>query len=200
MHGFFKILLQEELTGQVPEWSEGIDPEAHIRWCFNPKTMLNVAMAASVGATAMQASSTFAAGGADQKAAQARQVSLEHQATQSRQNAGQERAAAQRSANEQRRQAQLLESKALARAAGSGAGGPGVEKIVGDIGAEGEFRALSDLFIGEERARGLEHQADIGVFEGDQERRAGDIERGASKRKAITQVLGGGATLYGKYG
>ena len=78
-------------------------------------------------------------------------------------------------ASEQRRQGRLLSSRALAVAAasGAGAGDPTVENIIGDIGAEGEFRALSEMFIGEERARGLEMEADLRIFEAGQERIAG---------------------------
>lgn len=199
MRGFFKILHHEHLTGQVPEWCEGIDPEAHIRWCFDP---VSIGIALTVASTGMKAISTLRAGKAEQEAGRARQQALEHQAAQARQNAGQERAAAQRGAIEQRRQGRFVASRALARAAasGAGAGDPTVENILGDIGAEGEFRALTELFVGEERARGLEHQADIKVFEGGQERRAGDIARRASKFSAFTQVLSGGAKAAGIYG
>ncbi len=198
MRGFFKILRQEQLTGQVPEWCEGIDPEAHIRWCFDPAT---IGIVLTVASTGLQAVSTLQAGKAEQQAGRDRQAALEHQAAQARQNAGQERAAAQRGAIEQRRQGRFLSSRALARSAasGAGAGDPTVENILGDIGAEGEFRALTELFVGEERARSLEHQADIKVFEGDQERRAGDIARGASRFGALTTVLSGGAKAAGIY-
>ena len=179
MHGFFKIALQNDLTGQVPEWCEGIEPEAHIRWCFDPVT---IGIALTVASTVLQASSTLAAGKAQQRAA-------EHQAAQGRQQAGQERASSQRAAIEQRRQGRVLSSRALALAAasGAGAGDPTVENILGGIGAEGEFRALNELFIGEERARGLETQADLRIFEGKEARKA-------SKTKAFSQVLGGAAT------
>ena len=176
--------------------------------CFDPAT---IGIAFTVASTAFKAISTLqagraqqAAGRAAQQAALARQQALEHQARQARQNAGQERAASQRAAVEQRRQGRFLSSKALARAAASGAGtGGNVENILGDIGAEGEFRALNELFIGEERARGLEFQADLKVFEGNQEARAGEIARRAGKDArnrsrfdAFGQVLAGGASAF----
>lgn len=153
-------------------------------------------IALSVVSGFVQASNTLAAGRAEQQAARVRQQALEHQADQARQTAGQERAAAQRDAIEQRRQARFLSSRALARAAasGAGAGDPTVENILGGIGAEGEFRALNELFIGEERARNLETQAILKVFEGDQERRAGDVARRASRGTAFAQILGGTAS------
>ncbi len=162
--------------------------------CFDPAT---IGIALTVASTAFQAISTLQAGKAEQEAARARQQALEHQAAQARQNAGQERAAAQRAAIEQRRQGRFLESRALARSAasGAGAGDPTVENILGEIGAEGEFRALSELFIGEERALNLETQADLKVFEGNQERRAGDIARRLSRFRAGAQLFSGGAKV-----
>lgn len=147
--------------------------------------------------TAVQAASTLVAGKAEQAAGRARQQALEHQAAQARQIAGQERAASQRAAFEKRREGRLLSSRALARAAasGAGAGDPTVENILGDIGAEGEFRALTELFLGEERARNLETQAALKIFEGTLERRAGDVARRASRVTAFAQVLGGGAFI-----
>ncbi len=164
-------------------------------------TLLVMSMVATAASTAMQMSNQLAAGKAEQEAALARRAGLEHQAAQARQNAGQERAVGQRSASEQRRQARLVQSSALARAAASGASAsdPGAEKLLGDIGAEGEFRALNELFIGESRARNLEFQADAKVFEGNQEARAGEIARSASRRTALTTAIGGGATL-ARYG
>ncbi len=151
----------------------------------------------TVASTALQVVGTLQAGKAEQQAANARAAALEHQAKQAEQAAGQERAASQRASIEQRRQAQLVESRALAVAAGSGAGAgdPTVENILGEIGAEGEFRALSELFIGEERARGLETQADINVFEAAQQRTAGAVALSASRGKAFGQLLVGGGKL-----
>lgn len=167
--------------------------------CFDPGT---IALVLGIGATLVQASGTLAAGRAEQQAANARAQGLEHQAAQGRQAAGQERATAQRAAIEQRRQGRFLASRSLAVAAasGAGAGDPTVENILGGIGAEGEFRALSELFIGEERALGLETQADLRIFESEQERRAGKAARRASRGTAFAQILGGGATAFSASG
>ncbi len=164
--------------------------------------LTTMTMLMMVASTAMQVMSTRAAGKAEQAAGQARQQALEHQAKQARQNAGQERASAQRAAIEERRQASFVASKAQARGAASGAGGPGLVNILGGIGEEGEFRALSALFEGEESALRLETQADMNVFAGNQARRAGDIARSASNRQSIGQALSGGArvgSMYEKY-
>lgn len=162
--------------------------------------MAKLAVILTFAAGLMQAKQTLAAGKAEEEAGLARQQALEHQAEQARQNAGQERASSQRAASEQRRQERLLSSRALALAAASGAGtGGSVENILGDIGAEGEFRALNELFIGESAARNLEQQADLKIFEGEQERRAGAIARRASKTDALAIAIGGAGKAYGKY-
>ncbi len=136
-------------------------------------------------ATAGRALSLISAGNAAK-------VAADHAAAQGRQAAGQARAASQRAAAEKRREGRFVASKALARA-GSDAGSPGVVDILGDIGAEGEFRALNELFIGEERARSLETGADLRQFEGREARRGG-------RTSAALSVAKFGSTFASKYG
>ena len=77
--------------------------------------------------------------------------------------AGQERASAQRAALDERRRANLIGSRAklLAAASGGAVDSPDIEGIMGAIGNEGEYRALTALYQGEERGRGLETGANI---------------------------------------
>jgi hypothetical protein len=154
--------------------------------------MAPVAIALTVASAAMQAKNTAAAGKASQQAA------LDHQAAQARQAAGQERAGAQRSAFDQRRQARLAESRALALGAASGAGtaDPTFVNLFGDLGAEGEYRSLTALHGGEERARNLEMQADLRQFEGAQAAIAGGIEKRLARSKASAQLVGGLADAF----
>lgn len=160
-------------------------------------TTMIVVMAIAAASAAAAAANARAQGKMAQAAAVARNKGLEHQATQARQVAGQVRASSQRGAAEQRRLARFAESTALARAAASGAGAadPTVENILGDIGAEGEFRALSELFMGEERARGLETAADLKIFEGAQELIAGDFAEKMGRRIATQKLLAGAANV-----
>lgn len=153
----------------------------------------------TVASAAMQAANTAAAGKAEQAAARARQQALNHQAAQARQNAGQERASSQRAAIAERKQGELIASRALALAAASGAdtSGATMENLLGDIGAEGEFRALASLFEGEERALNLETQAALKVFEGNQERIAGDVARSMANRQATMRVFQGVGKAFG---
>lgn len=107
--------------------------------------------------------------------------------------AWQERAASQRAAEEQRRQARLAGSRLQAVAGGSGAD-PTVMNLAADLAGEGEYRALTALFEGESRARGMEGQARAKRYEGGQARKAGML-------KAATTVFSAGSkSMLDKYG
>jgi hypothetical protein len=94
-----------------------------------------------------------------------------------------EKVRGQHAAVEERRQARFAQSRALAVAAASGAGAsdPTVMNTIGDLEAEGEYRALTSLFNGEQRARSQTMQANIARSEG----RAG----------SVSALMQGGATL-----
>lgn len=138
-----------------------------------------------IAATAFQTLNVLSEGAAANEQAKA-------DAAQMRVAAGQQRAVAQRNLIEQRRQTDLVMSRARAVAAASGAAGQGVENILGDIAAEGEARALAAIYEGENAARQLEGQAD-------QVRFAGRQARKASYMGAAGSLLEGGATLYDRY-
>lgn len=109
--------------------------------------------------------------------------------------AGTERATSQRAAAEERRQKNLNQSRAqaVAAASGGGASDPTVVDIQGDLEVEGEYRALSQLYEGEERARGLIGAASAKKVEGRQALTGGLIG-------AAGTILSGADSLYGKYG
>lgn len=118
--------------------------------------------------------------GSDAKAA------AEYRAAQLEQQAGQSRAAAQRKAIEQRRQAALTGSRLQALA---GADAP---ELAMGIAGEGEYRALSSLYEGEDRAVGLEQAAEAERYTGRQKQKAAQFG-------AATGLLSQGTTLYDKY-
>jgi hypothetical protein len=130
------------------------------------------------------------------QAGRAANVSAKFQAAQAQQQAGQERATAQRVAIEERRKANIALSNAQAAAAMSGGGtlDPTVMRLTGGLAQQGEYNALSALFEGEERARGMELGAAAKRMEGKQARRSGMIG-GLS-----TIAAGIGQGLYQKYG
>ncbi len=132
-----------------------------------------------------------------QQAGVAASRAADFQAAQHSQRAGQVRAASQREAIEQRRQAALVSSAVQARAGGGGMD-PGIVKLETDIAGEGEYRALTALYEGEERARSDEMGAAASIYSGKQAKRAGNIGAITSVFNSVGSAYGGG--LLGKYG
>lgn len=105
-------------------------------------------------------------------------------------------AEAQRAAIEERRKAKYAQSRALAVSAASGAGAsesPTVANILGDIEAEGEYRALSALYSGDTDAA-------LSRYAAGASRREGRARRLSSYYDASSTILGGVGDFYEKYG
>ncbi len=85
---------------------------------------------------------------------------------------------------ENERTKQLMESRAIALAAfqGGGVDDPSMQKLIGDLNAEGEYRILSRLYVGMGEAAGLE-------FASEQAMRAGDAALNRGYVAAATTVL-----------
>lgn len=120
---------------------------------------------------------------------------LRSQATQLEANAGLERASSQRAASDERRQARLAASRGLAVAAASGGGvdDPTVVNTLARLEGEGEYRALTALYNGEETARGMEQQAAAN-------RRGAKATKKAGYLNAAGSILSAGSSLYSRYG
>jgi len=93
--------------------------------------------------------------------------------------------------SEREREKKRMYSRALAVSASSGAGvdDPGMVAIIGDLNAEGEYRILSQLYVGSSEAEGLRHQSEMARVEG-------EAALEASYMKAATTVM----SAYGSYG
>lgn len=118
----------------------------------------------------------------------------EFQARQLRQSAGQERAVASRAVAEEARKSRFMASSARAAFAGSGNYDAEAQAL-----AEGEHSALTALYSGEERARGLDLGAKSSLLEG-------SLARGASRMDALTplasnydSIAKASKSLYEKY-
>ena len=122
--------------------------------------------------------STISQAKAQEAQAKSQQNMLNYKAEQARVQAGQQRAASQRTAAEQRRRAAIVSSNARAAAAtgGGSVSDPTVQNIIGGIEGEGEYRALTSLYQGEDAARGMETQANLWNYEGDQYAQAGETK------------------------
>ena len=150
-------------------------------------------MAQAIPVALMAASTALSAGGTI-IGANAEARSLKSEATQLDTQAGQDRASSQRAAIEQRRQARLLQSRAQAvGAASGGASDPTVVNIISRLAGEGQYRALTALYEGEEMARSKEMQARARRQEAKNTKRAGYIS-------AAGQVLGGASSIYSRFG
>jgi hypothetical protein len=181
------------------------------------------ATALTIAGSAVSAVGTIAGGNAAAAAGQASAAAqrqnaadnatqLEFRATQEDQAAQESRASSQRDALEKTRQARLLLSTLQARAAsgGGGASDPTILNLAGNIGGRGEYEALTDMFTGEDKARGLEDQASgdrysaaTGIIAGDMGANAaiaeGNAKRNASYLSAAGTLIGGAGSAYKVY-
>lgn len=159
----------------------------------------------SAAGTILQTAQMFTAGKNARAAGEAQQRMAEHEAKQLEVKAGQERAFSQRRMLDQRRKTDLAQSRllALSAAGGGGALDPGILDLAEDIEAEGEFRALTALAEGEERARGLTSGAGARRTEGEVSRQVGRSRQSGYTLGAAGTLLEGATrsySLYDKYG
>jgi hypothetical protein len=103
-------------------------------------------------------------------------------ATAAEREATDERAMGARAALDRRRETELTQSSLQARAAASGgsASDQTVQKLAGDIAERGEYNVLSELYIGESRARGFLDTAAQHRFSGDAARYGAELQRSAT--------------------
>ena len=124
------------------------------------------------------------------QAGRSQQAASNYQAAQLEAAAKTERAVAQREAMEERRQKDLMISRA--RAVGAASGGGQDISLLGEIEEDAELRALTAIWQGEEAAKGRKAQAAASRFEGQQLKRAGFT-------KGVSTLLAGATTFADKY-
>lgn len=126
----------------------------------------------------------------------------EFAAAQYTQQAGQEVAIAQRRAIEEKRQSQLLQSRALAVAAASGAGAsdPTIVHLISQISGEGAYRAALALYDGEEKSRQLHLKSAASRYDAAAALAGGEAQKSAYNISAASSLLMGAGTLYTRYG
>ena len=97
-----------------------------------------------------------------------------YRAAQQEQNAGQQIAESTVAAQEQQRKSDLIASRAIAVAAASGGGvlDPTVVKILQGVAGEGALATATELYNGQEVARGMRADANATRFEGRQYKKA----------------------------
>lgn len=157
----------------------------------------------AIGAAAAKSSAQKSAGEASYRAALYESTIAGRKADAMEQEAGQMRAASQRAAIEEERQADLAASRARAVAGASGAGvgtDPTVVQAVGDIGYEGELRALTAMYQGEEAGRGLEYQAELERARGRGVLYSGQVAKELGNQQATQTLIGGAGQAFGMFG
>lgn len=162
----------------------------------DPATLGTLALIASVGSTAMGVVGSFQQAAGIKAAGKAQLQEAQYRAAQGRQIAGQERASGQRQAIEDRRKGRLAQSRAIALSAAGGGTTGDVSDIIGDLGTESEYSALTSLFESNDRASQLESGADLALYEGRNAYSAAKANASTVKMKAIGDAAG---TLFSKY-
>lgn len=140
------------------------------------------------GATILQTGGAIGAGNSQASNYNAMAAQLDSQAAA-------ERASATRDASDEARNAQYLVSRGQAVAAASGAGAtdPTVVNLLANISGEGEYRALTALYNGDQTARGYEAQAAA-------YRAAAKNSKSAGLIKGLGTILSAGSTMFDRFG
>lgn len=161
-----------------------------------------IGAATSLAGTLFEMEGADRAGAGAQAGAARKKAALDFETAQLRMQAGQSVAASQHAAREQRRQAELVQSRAIAVAAASGGGvsDPTVVNMLGRIAGEGAYRAGLAIYEGEERARTLRMGAAARDYEGDLALEAGDMAKGAYDIHKGATMFKGASSLFSKYG
>jgi hypothetical protein len=172
------------------EYLDRIDGDEIYQWSSGRRALMAQALPIilAVGGSALSAGGTIL--GAHSEAG-----ALKGEANQLDEQAGRTRASSQRQAIDERRQAGLVASRALSLAAASGGGAddPTVVNLIANTQGEGEYRALTALYNGNEEALGMEAQARS-------KRKEAKNVKTASYLKAAGSIISGGSTLADKYG
>ncbi len=164
--------------------------------------MGQAAIPLQIAGTIISAQGQQQAGQAAAATGVAQQQASDYSATVLRQQAGQKIAQGAAAANIQRINTSYVLSTARANAAAAGISStsPGVVNIEGNIAARGEYNALSALYSSNEEAAGLNNQAALDVYTGQQEVIAGQEKQQASNIGAISTIMSGVGGLAAKYG
>lgn len=134
--------------------------------------------------------------------AQRQAAALQFQKEQHTINAGQAIAASQMSAEQQRKQGALINSRAQALAAASGGGAvdPTVVRIMANNAGETALRANIALYQGEEQARQLRMAAAARGYDAQMAIAEGDAKADAYESAATTSLFKGAGSMFAKYG
>jgi hypothetical protein len=149
--------------------------------------MTVVSMAATVASTAMGVMGAIQQGEAANEAAQ-------YEARQRIKQANEARAIGQKKMFEQRRQTEMADSRlrAVSAATGGDTTDVGTLRLGEGIAERGEYNALTEMALGENRGRGYEDMASAAIYKG-------KVSRQAGYGKAVGSVFDGIGSFGQKY-
>lgn len=126
------------------------------------------------------------------------QAAAQYEADQLRINAGQSIASAQRAAQEQRRQGELIQSRAIALAAAGGGSvtDPGLVHLLAGNAGETAYRSAVALYEGEDKARSMRESAKAAEYSGANAALAGRDRQKAMMTGAFGDLVKGGSSLF----
>ena len=161
-----------------------------------------LAAGAIIGGTVLNYKGQRQAAKAEEAAAERKQAAANKEAAYMEVQAGQAIASAQRDALEVQRTTRLLESRALAVAAASGAGASDttVRNVIAGLSGEGAYRAQLALYEGKEKSRQLRVGAEIRREGGDLQAQYGRDAASAHRIASVGTLFSGAGTLAGIYG
>ena len=164
--------------------------------------MSAIGIGAMIGGTVLQYRAQRDAAKAEEQAAAMKREAAYKEAAHMEVQAVQAVAASQRDMLQERKNARLLESRALAVAAASGAGASDttVVNIISNIAAEGAYRSSLALYEGQERSRQLRIGAEIRRAGGDLQAEYGRQSAEAHRIASVGTLFSGAGTLIGRYG
>lgn len=161
-----------------------------------------ISAGASLIGTYLQVQASREMGRVARVRAEQQRVMAEFEAVEAERRAGASIAISQRQASEERRQANLVASRALAVAASSGGGvnDPTMIRVIANARGEGAVRAANALYEGEARARQLRTEAAMGRLTSTEGLiNAAGIQEGHALASMGT-IAKEGASLYSRYG
>lgn len=156
--------------------------------------MAALAVVATVASAALSIAGGIAQYNASMAAADGAQKAAEYKAKQLEQQSNEARAAAQRQSEDERHKLDIAQSSLQAKAAASGAGATDdtVIKLDEDMTEKGNYNALGEMYNGENRARGIQMQADGSRFDG-------QLQKQAYESKATASLISGFGDAFGSF-
>lgn len=150
-----------------------------------------------IAAAAVSIAGNLSSAAASRQQGRMAQQEAEYEAEQDRVNANTALASSQLAAQEERRQGELVQSRAIALMAASGGGvtDPGNVTLLARNAGETAYRSAVALYKGEDEARTLRARAGAAVYSGQSAKDSANARARASNVRAFGDLLQGGSSL-----